>query len=233
MCGIATYVGRQSSIVTDMIDGVAGRLHHRGPDDSGVFHIGSTVLAHRRLSIIDVAGGKQPLYNEIGDLALVCNGEIYNHERLRRELQDRHYFRTHSDSEVILHLYEDFGPACVTKLDGMFAFVLSDGKQVFAARDPLGIKLLYMGRDADGGLWFASELKALIDVCASIEEIPPGTAYAVGTVWSSCCKWDRFREAYLLKREAYKRGTQVAESNTVRTQPPRGPRPSAPARIWS
>lgn len=165
-----------------MIDGVAGRLHHRGPDDSGVLHMGSTVLAHRRLSIIDVAGGKQPLYNEIGDLALVCNGEIYNQERLRQELQDRHHFRTHSDSEVILHLYEDLGPACVTKLDGMFAFVLSDGKQVFAARDPLGIKPLYMGRDANGGVWFASELKALIDVCASIEEIPPGFAYSRGTL---------------------------------------------------
>ncbi len=161
MCGITTYIGRQSSSVTETI-----------------------------------GGGKQPLCNETSELALVCNGEIYNHGRLRRELQERHHFRTHSDSEVILHLYEDLGPACVTKLDGMFAFVLSDGKQVFAARDPLGIKPLYMGRDADGGLWFASELKALIDVCASIEEIPPGTAYTVSTVWSSCCKWDRIREAY-------------------------------------
>ena len=125
-----------------MIGEVAGRLHHRGPDGSGAFHIGSTVLAHRRLSIIDIAGGKQPLHNEVGDLALVCNGEINNHERLRRKLQDRHRFRTHSDSEVFLHLYEDLGPASVTKLDGMFAFVLSDGKQVFAARDPLGIKPL-------------------------------------------------------------------------------------------
>ena len=150
-CGIATYVGRHSSTVTETI-----------------------------------AWGKQPLHSEVGDLTLVCNGEIYNHERLRRELQDRHHFRTHSDSEVILHLYEDLGPASVTKLDGMFAFVLSDGKQVFAARDPLGIKPLYTGRDADDGLWFASELKALINVSSSIEEVPPGTAYAGGTVWPSC-----------------------------------------------
>jgi asparagine synthase (glutamine-hydrolysing) len=175
------YVGRQSSSVAEMIDGVAERLHHRGPDDSGLLHSGSTVLAHRRLSIIDVAEGKQPLCNESGDLALACNGEIYNHERLRRELQGQHSFRTHSDSEVILHLYEELGPSCVTKLDGMFAFVLSDGDQVFAARDPLGIKPLYMGRDADGGLWFASELKALIDVCATVEEVPPGSAYTRGT----------------------------------------------------
>ncbi|MFQ5682125.1 MAG: asparagine synthase B [Candidatus Binatia bacterium] len=182
MCGIATYVGCQSSTVTNMMDGIAGRLQHRGPDDSGVFHVGSTVLAHRRLSIIDVAGGKQPIYNENGDLALVCNGEIYNHERLRHELRDRHRFRTHSDSEVILHLYEDLGPAFVTKLDGMFAFVLSDGEEVFAARDPLGIKPLYMGSDAEGGLWFASELKALIDVCVDIKEVPPGFAYTRGTL---------------------------------------------------
>jgi asparagine synthase (glutamine-hydrolysing) len=163
-----------------MIDGVAERLHHRGPDDSGLLHNGSTVLAHRRLSIIDVAGGKQPLRNENGNLALVCNGEIYNHARLRRELREPHRFVTHSDSEIILHLYEELGPACVTKLDGMFAFVLSDGERVFAARDPLGIKPLYMGRDSTGGLWFASELKALIGVCTSIEEVPPGFAYTRG-----------------------------------------------------
>ena len=182
MCGITTYVGRQSSSVVKMIDGVAQRLHHRGPDGSGLLHSGSTVLAHRRLSIIDIAGGKQPLCNESGDLALVCNGEIYNHESLRRELGNRHHFRTHSDSEVILHLYEEMGPACVAKLDGMFAFVLSDGEHVFAARDPLGIKPLYMGRDSDGGLWFASELKALTHVCASIEEVPPGFMYSRGVL---------------------------------------------------
>lgn len=158
--------------------------------------IATYVGRHSNTVTETIAWGKQPLHSEVGDLTLVCNGEIYNHERLRRELQDRHHFRTHSDSEVILHLYEDLGPASVTKLDGMFAFVLSDGKQVFAARDPLGIKPLYTGRDADDGLWFASELKALIDVCASIEEVPPGAAYDGGTVWSSCCKWDRIREAY-------------------------------------
>jgi len=181
MCGITTYVGRQSSSVAKTIDEVADRLQHRGPDDFGLLHSGSTVLAHRRLSIIDIAGGKQPLSNENGDLALVCNGEIYNHERLRRQLRERHHFQTNSDSEVILHLYEEMGPKCVTKLDGMFAFVLSDGEKVFAARDPLGIKPLYMGHDNDGGLWFASELKALIDKCTNIEEVPAGFAYANGS----------------------------------------------------
>ncbi len=182
VCGITAYVGREAGSVAKKVDGLAERLHHRGPDDSGLLHSGSTVLAHRRLSIIDLAGGKQPIYNESGNLAVVSNGEIYNHEQLRRELQERHRFRTKSDSEVILHLYEELGPSCVTKLDGMFAFVLSDGEQVFAARDPLGIKPLYLGRDAEGGLWFASELKALIDVCISIEEMPPGFAYSRGTL---------------------------------------------------
>ncbi len=161
---------------------IAKRLQHRGPDSSGLLHSGSTVLAHRRLSIIDVAGGNQPLQNESGDLALVCNGEIYNHAKLRPELAHRHRFSTESDSEVILHLYEELGPKCVKKLDGMFAFVLSDGAEFFAARDPLGIKPLYLGHDRDGGLWFASEIKALIDVCTSIEEVPPGFAYSGGVL---------------------------------------------------
>ena len=182
MCGITTYIGRRSGSVAGKIDGITERLQHRGPDDSGLLHSGSAVLAHRRLSIIDVEGGKQPLRNENGDLALVCNGEIYNHENLRRELREPHCFSTQSDSEVILHLYEELGPECVNKLDGMFAFVISDGEQVFAARDPLGIKPLYMGRDTDGGLWFASELKALTPVCANIEEVPPGFAYTGGAL---------------------------------------------------
>ncbi len=180
MCGIAAYVGTQSDRVSEKIKGIANQLRHRGPDDSGYLHRGSTVLAHRRLSIIDLAGGKQPIYNETGDLAVISNGEIYNHELLRRELQERHRFRTNSDFEVLLHLYEDLGESCVSKLDGMFAFVISDGEQVFAARDPLGIKPLYVGRDHNGGLWFASELKALIDVCTSIDEVPPGFTYSQG-----------------------------------------------------
>ncbi len=180
MCGITTYLGRQSNSVAETIDEVADRLEHRGPDDFGLLHNGSTVLAHRRLSIIDLESGKQPLTNENGNLALVCNGEIYNHEALRRQLSSRHHFQTQSDSEVILHLYEELGPSCVTKLDGMFAFVLSDGHKIFAARDPLGIKPLYKGRDKEGGVWFASELKALIDNCTNIEEVPAGFTYNDG-----------------------------------------------------
>jgi len=182
MCGIATYSGPRPDLAAGIIGGIADRLDHRGPDDSGFVQTRSTVLAHRRLSIIDVDGGRQPLANENGDLSLVCNGMIYNHDRLRRQLEERHDFRTNSDSEVILHLYEEMGPDCVTKLDGMFAFVLSDGEEVFAARDPLGIKPLYIGQDDEAGTWFASELKALVGTCSEISEFPAGSFFAKGAV---------------------------------------------------
>ena len=107
----------------------------------------------------------------------MCNGEIYNHEILRTQLKRRHRFRTRSDAEVIIHLYEEMGPACVDQLAGMFAFVLTDGERVLAARDPLGIKPLYMGRDGDGALWFASEIKGLLDVCDDVREFPAGSLY--------------------------------------------------------
>jgi asparagine synthase (glutamine-hydrolysing) len=131
------------------------------------------VLAHRRLSIIDVAGGAQPLANETGDIHIVCNGEIYNHRALRSRLGE-HRFRSNSDSEVIVHLYEELGPACVRELDGMFAFVLSDGDRFLAARDPFGIKPLYVARQGSG-LAFASELKALPPGAADVFELPPGS----------------------------------------------------------
>ena len=177
MCGIAAYVGRSQHVDIGLVRQAATQLGHRGPDDTGVEAIGDAVVAQRRLSIIDVTGGHQPLRNEDGTWRLVCNGEIYNHVELRAQLQARHHFSTRSDSEVILHLFEDLGPDCVTRLDGMFAFVMTNGEQVFAARDPLGIKPLYTGRDREGGLWFASEIKALIDVCEHVEEFPPGSIY--------------------------------------------------------
>lgn len=168
--GAALNVGRGVCLVSTAVD----RLSHRGPDGYGIRAAGHAVLGHRRLSIVDVAGGGQPLLSEDGRITLVCNGEIYNHQRLRARLEARHLFSTHSDSEVIVHLYEEQGARCVATLDGMFAFVLTDGAEVLAARDPLGIKPLYMGRASDGGLWFASEIKALLDTCDQIEEFPPG-----------------------------------------------------------
>ncbi|MGE0393536.1 MAG: asparagine synthase B [Vicinamibacterales bacterium] len=162
-----------------LVSAAAGRLRHRGPDGSGLRAVRHAVLAHCRLSIVDVARGGQPLQSEDGRLTLVCNGEIYNHESLRARLTTRHTFTSRSDSEVILHLYEEIGDRLVAALDGMFAFVLTDGTDVLAARDALGIKPLYMGCAADGGLWFASEMKALLGVCSEIEEFPAGHLFTL------------------------------------------------------
>jgi asparagine synthase (glutamine-hydrolysing) len=139
-------------------------IRHRGPDDMGVHMSGPVGLGMRRLSIIDLAGGHQPISNETGQLTIVFNGEIYNYQDLRRGLQGRgHAFATNSDTETILHLYEELGPACVEKLRGMFAFAIHDARDgsVFVARDRFGIKPLYLIEEARS-LAFASELKALV-----------------------------------------------------------------------
>ena len=138
-------------------------LAHRGPDADGFFDADRAALGHRRLSIIDVARGQQPLSNEDGSCWIVFNGEIYNHRALRPRLEDRgHRYRTDSDTETIVHAYEEFGPACVEHLEGMFAFAIYDGRRqaLFAARDRLGKKpFFYFLRQ--GVLHFASELPAL------------------------------------------------------------------------
>lgn len=176
MCGFTAYVGANGARRLDEARRAAELLRHRGPDDAAARAWESAALAHRRLSIIDVDGGRQPLTNEDGTIGLVQNGEIYNFRALRRRLGATHRFSSGSDAEVIVHLYEEEGAACVRELDGMFAFVLTDGARFLAARDALGIKPLYVGRDAEGsGLWFASELKALPLDCEGVAEVPPGT----------------------------------------------------------
>lgn len=180
MCGIAGVFGRsEEAAVVRMLD----QQRRRGPDGRGVWVSpdGQVVLGHDRLSIIDVAGGAQPIANEDKTLWLVANGEIYNYKQLRAELEGRHTFRTNSDSEVILHLFEEMGTACVTKLDGMFAFALWGPEAgIFLARDPLGIKPLYYGFDSEGALWFASEIKALVGEIPEIQVLPPGAYLAHG-----------------------------------------------------
>lgn len=153
------------------------KLTHRGPDDRGeCIHV-DTRLGHARLSIIDVEGGRQPLFNEDGTIGIIFNGEIYNHRALRTFLEPQHHFRTQTDTEVILHLYEELGEKCVALLDGMFAFAISDADRgLFLARDPLGIKPLYVSWDKDC-LYFASEIKALQDVVGEYEEFPAGHCY--------------------------------------------------------
>ncbi|MGO9650670.1 MAG: asparagine synthetase B family protein, partial [Terriglobales bacterium] len=167
MCGIAGIAGKADQEVD------AGEVHrmcqtmvHRGPDDEGIYTQGPVGLGMRRLSIIDVAGGHQPIHNEDKSVWVVCNGEIYNFPELRRDLEAQgHRFYTHSDTEVIVHLYEEMGADCVKKLRGMFAIALYDRTQrrLLLARDRLGKKPLHYAWSR-GRLLFASEMKALLAV---------------------------------------------------------------------
>lgn len=152
-------------------------LRHRGPDWSGVYADSRAILAHERLAIVDVSNGAQPLLSDDGHQILAVNGEIYNHRELRLGPAAGYAFRTESDCEVILPLYRARGSAFLNDLKGMFAFALWDraASDYLIARDPMGIIPLYFGRDAEGRLYVASELKALTDVCVSVEEFPPGS----------------------------------------------------------
>ncbi len=162
MCGIAGLIQLdRTSVDVDSVRRMTNTLRHRGPDGEGLETPAPWVaLGHRRLSIIDLDGGRQPLANEDGSVWITYNGEIFNYRQLRRELEGRgHQFRTQSDTEVIVHLYEEMGAACVERLSGQFAFVIWDGERLFCARDPLGIKPLYFFRDRSR-FAFASEPRA-------------------------------------------------------------------------
>ena len=174
MCGIAGCFGRRDEqTINRMLDA----LTHRGPNDRGIHVKGDMVLGHTRLSIVDVAHGHQPILNDDESSGLICNGEIYNFKAIRERLQDRCRFTTHSDSEVILHLYQEKGPACVRELDGMFAFALYAGDTYLLARDPIGIKPLYYGH-VDGTLYFTSELGAMsLAGVDEVHEFPAGHYY--------------------------------------------------------
>ena len=171
MCGIAAVYGRTDPAAGErMLD----RLAHRGPDDSGSVALDGAWLGPRRLSIVDVSGGHQPLVGARDDVYLVGNGEVYNHEAVRRRLPGDH-FRTSSDNEVALHLVERDGPDALAELNGMFAFVIAgeDGRFI-AARDPVGIKPLYFARHA-GQVVFASEMNAFEpELRGHIEVFPAG-----------------------------------------------------------
>jgi len=178
MCGICGIYHAEPSHLVDegRVKEMARSLRHRGPDDEGFFCEGSIGLGHQRLSIIDLsAAGHQPMTNEDGRLWVVSNGEIYNYLELRQQLVGRrHRLRSSSDTEVILHLYEDEGPDCVNRLNGMFAFALWDqhNRTLFAARDRFGIKPFYYAA-CDGTFLFASEIKALLQAGEFQPELNP------------------------------------------------------------
>jgi asparagine synthase (glutamine-hydrolysing) len=149
---------------------------HRGPDWSGIFVNDHAILAHERLSIVDVNKGAQPLYTPDGKVALAVNGEIYNHKDLRKTLKDEYRFLTESDCEVILALYRQKGADFLEDLNGIFAFALYDSEKdlYLIGRDHIGICPLYTGHDMHGNFYVASEMKALIGVCSTVSEFPPG-----------------------------------------------------------
>ena len=168
MCGIAGFVVREGhgdkGAAREVIDRMCRVIAHRGPDDQGMFVEGEVALGMRRLSIIDVASGHQPMSGCDGAVTIVFNGEIYNHRDLQRELKSRgHHFRTHSDTETIIHAYEAFGARCVDSLRGMFALAIWDARkrELFVARDRVGKKPLYYSLTQDGTFIFGSELKSL------------------------------------------------------------------------
>jgi asparagine synthase (glutamine-hydrolysing) len=166
MCGICGKVGfeQNAEVSGNLMGAMLDTIRHRGPDDQGVYVSPSVGLGHARLSIIDLTSGHQPLSNEDGTVWIVFNGEIYNYQELRRFLlQKGHIFKTQTDTEVIVHLYEEIGPKCVEKLRGMFAFALWDqnNKALMLARDRVGIKPLYYSL-SDRAIVFASEIKAIL-----------------------------------------------------------------------
>ena len=174
MCGINGIALSSQSVDRGVVERMRDVIAHRGPDDVGIFIDGNVGLGHRRLSIVDVASGHQPMTNEDGALQITYNGEIYNHSDYRDDLEARgHVYRTHCDTETILHLYEDHGDACVNYLRGMFAFAIWDTKkrELFIARDRLGVKPLYYVHTDDGSLYFGSEIKTLFEAGAIKPEL--------------------------------------------------------------
>lgn len=178
MCGIVSIfnIKEQTPELRQKALRMSGKIRHRGPDWSGIYCGGSAILAHERLAIVDPESGRQPLSSPDKKQVLAVNGEIYNHQSIRRRYQDRFQFQTGSDCEVILALYRERGDGFLDELDGIFAFALYDVErdEYLIARDPIGVIPLYYGYDKEGRLYVASELKALEGQCDSYSVFPPG-----------------------------------------------------------
>lgn len=188
MCGITGIVNlnRSAPILEEHLRQMLALIRHRGPDQFGIYLDENVGLGSARLSIIDLGGGQQPISNEEGTLWIVFNGEIFNYVELRPQLEARgHQFATHSDTEVIVHLYEDYGPACLNYLNGQFAIAIWDTKTqtLFLARDRVGVRPLFYTQ-AEGALIFGSEIKAILADPRVRAEIDPASLDQVFTFWS-------------------------------------------------
>jgi len=178
MCGIvcAFDLKQKSEELRPQVLEMSKTLRHRGPDWSGIYSDDKAILAHERLAIVDPASGKQPLFSPDKTLVLAANGEIYNHRELRKQFEGKYEFKTQSDCEVILALYQEKGVDFIDEMNGIFGFAIYDvtNDSYFIARDHMGIIPLYIGWDQNGTFYVASELKALEVVCTKIELFPPG-----------------------------------------------------------
>lgn len=180
MCGfVGAFDLRSSEDLRTQVINMSKKIRHRGPDWSGVYTGEKAILSHERLAIVDPLSGKQPLMSEDGKLILAANGEIYNHQEIRRQLEGHYKFQTGSDCEVILALYKEKGVNFLEDLSGIFAFALYDTENdvYLVARDEIGVIPLYQGWDNDGRYYVASELKSLDGICSTIEEFPNGCYY--------------------------------------------------------
>ena len=181
MCGIVSifHIKQQTSELRNKALAMSKKIRHRGPDWSGIYCGKSAILCHERLSIVDPQSGGQPLFSPDGKQVLAVNGEIYNHRDIRAGYAGKYAFQTGSDCEVILALYRDLGIRFLERLNGIFAFALYDEEHddFLIARDPIGVIPLYIGRDSDGTVYCASELKALEGFCESYEPFLPGHYY--------------------------------------------------------
>ncbi|MBQ5937763.1 MAG: asparagine synthase B [Bacteroidaceae bacterium] len=181
MCGIVSIfnIKKQTRELRDKALRMSQKIRHRGPDWSGIYCGGSAILAHERLSIVDPESGGQPLFSPDKKQVLAVNGEIYNHQEIRRRYAGRYEFQTGSDCEVILALYRDKGINFLEDINGIFAFALYDEEKdaFLIARDPIGVIPLYIGYDSDGTVYVASELKALEGHCERYEPFLPGHYY--------------------------------------------------------
>lgn len=209
MCAINGIIDIQkkysNSELRDALNAMNLKVVHRGPDDEGIFvenHIG---IGMRRLAIIDLEGGHQPIFNESKDIAIVCNGEIYNHKELRHRLEtEGHIFLSHSDAEVVVHAYEEYGTDCFSKLDGMFAIAIYDTteQKIILARDKAGEKPLYWYKN-DLFFCFASELKSITQMEGVVKEISPEGLHQYFTLTYIPAPLTIFKNIYKLKAASF------------------------------
>ena len=212
MCGITGFLNLNNAkrVSLEILERMTAVLNHRGPDESGIYIDDHAGLGHTRLSIIDLAGGSQPIHNENHTMWIVYNGEVYNYPESRNDLVEKgHTFYTTTDTEVILHLYEEKGPACLQELNGQFAFAIWDSKkkELFLARDRVGIRPLHYTVQ-NGCFYFASEIKSLFMAEEINREIDPVALDQIFTFWTTLPGRTAFKNIHELKPGHY---LQVSE----------------------